>query len=248
MADGTVDRLEIEVQTQAQKANAELEKLVGKLDRVSGSLSKINASGLKGLANGIQSLSVSMQNMSNIKTVDFSRLTKNIEKLGSIDQSKINATASAIRTISSSLTASTGLTSGATQITDLANSISKLGYKSASNAITNIPLMAEAIKGLMQTLSTSPDVSKNLIDMTNAIGNLANQGSKVRSATNSINGSLKKYSSSTKQASVNTKSFAFSLAGLYAKLWLVRRAVTEVWGSIEKSMNFGNCQFVSDFI
>jgi hypothetical protein len=238
MADGTIDRLEIEVQAQASKANAELEKLVGKLDKVSSSLSRINASGLKGMANSIQSLSTSMQSMSNVKTADFSRLAKNIEKLGNIDQSKINGTASALRTISSALTASTGLTNGATQITELANSISKLGYKSASTAITNIPLMANALRGLMQTLSTSPNVSKNLIDMTNALSNLANQGSKVRSATNGINSSLKKYSNTAKQASTNTKNFSLSLAGLYAKLWLVRRAVNLLFGSIKKSMDF----------
>jgi hypothetical protein len=239
MADNTMDRLEIEVQAQASKANAELEKLVGKLERVSGSLSKINASGLQGLANGVQKLSISMQGMSNVKTADFSRLAKNIEKLGSIDQAKINGTASALRTISSVLTASTGFTSGATQITELANSISRLGYKSASTAITNIPLMANALRGLMQTLATSPNVSKNLIDMTNALANLSNQGSKVRSATNSINGSLKKYSSSAKQASANTRNFSLSLAGLYAKLWLVRRAIGLLSGSIKKSMDFG---------
>jgi hypothetical protein len=234
-----IDRLEIEVQAQAVKANAELEKLVGKLDKVSSSLSRINASGLKGMANGIQSLSVSMQSMSNVKTADFSRLARNIEKLGNIDQSKINGTASALRTISSALTASTGLTSGATQITELANSISKLGYKSASNAITNIPLMANALHGLMRTLSTSPQVSKNLINMTNALANLSSQGSKVRSATNSINGSLKRYSGATQQASANTKALTFSLAGLYAKLWLARRALGFLSGSVKKSMDFG---------
>jgi hypothetical protein len=239
MSENTVDRLEIQVQTEAKKASAELDKLVNKLEKVSSSLSRINASGLQGLANGVNRLSTSMQSMSNVKTADFTRLSKNIEKLGNINQSGINSTASALRTISSALTASTGLTSGATQITELANSISKLGYKSASTAITNIPLMANALRGLMQTLAGSPNVSQNLINMTNAIANLSAQGSKVRSATNSMNGSLKRFNSTTTQATASTKSLSFSLAGLYAKLWLVRRAVGLLSGSIKKSMDFG---------
>jgi hypothetical protein len=236
----SIDRLEIEVQAQAQKANAELDKMANRLEKVANSLTKINGSGIKGFANGIQSLSDAVQGMSNnTKTADFTRISKNIEKLGNIDQSKINATASAIRTISNSLTASTGLSTGAMQVTELANSISKLGYKSASNAVTNIPLMASALRGLMQTLSTSPQVSRNLISMTNSLANLAQQGSKVRTATNSINSSLKRYSGTTRQAEINTKAFAVSLAGLYAKLWAVRRAVTGMWGSVEKSMDYG---------
>ena len=141
-----IDRLEIQIQTQAQKANNELDKLASKLERVSSSLSRINASGLKGMANGVESLSHAMQSMSAVKTADFTRLAKNIDKLGNINQAKLNSTASAIRTISTALTASTGLSSGAAQITDLANSISRLGYKSASNAIQNIPLMANALQ------------------------------------------------------------------------------------------------------
>ena len=233
-----IDRLEIQVQTQAQKANTELDKLAGKLDRISSSLFRLNASGLKGLANGVQSLSSAMQGINNVKTTDFTRLAKNIEKLGNINQAKLNATASAIRTISSALTASAGLSTGAVQITEFANSISKLGYKSAANAITNIPLMANALQGLMRTLSTSPQISRNLIDMTNAIGNLAAQGSKVRSATNSINASFKSYATSTKQATNSTRAFTFSLASLYAKLWAIRRIFKTLWSSIETSMDY----------
>lgn len=233
-----IDRLEIQIQTQAQKANNELDKLASKLERVSSSLSRINASGLKGMANGVESLSHAMQSMSAVKTADFTRLAKNIDKLGNINQAKLNSTASAIRTISTALTASTGLSYGASQITSLANSISKLGYKSATNAIQNIPLMAKALQDLMRTLSTSPQVSRNLIDMTNAIANLAAQGIKVRSATSSINNSLQSYSTATKHATSSTRVFAFSLASLYAKLWAIRRIVSTIWGSTKKSMDY----------
>lgn len=239
MSENVVDRLEIQVQTQAQKANTELDKMAGKLRGVASALQSVNDSGkVQGIANGVSKLGQAMQSMSGVKTTDFSRLARNIEKLGNIDQSKINATASAIRTIANSLTASTGLTAGATQITDLANSISRLGYKSASNAITNIPLMAKALQDLMRTLSTSPQVSRNLIDMTNAISNLASQGAKVGSATNNIGRSLKGYSGHVKSATATTKAFTFSIAGLLAKIYAIKRAVTGLWGSVEKSMDF----------
>ena len=234
-----LDRLEIAVEAQASKANSELDKLVKKLDKVSGSLNGINASGLQGLANGIQKLSTAMQGMNNVKTTDFSRLAKNIEKLGSINQSGINSTASALRQISNALNGTSGMTSGAAQITALATSLSKLGYKSVSNAITNIPLMAKALNELMTTLSKSPRVSSNLIQMTNALANLAAQGSKVKTATNGINSTLNKYASSTQKAESKTRSFASSLATLYAKFYVLKRGFDFIGKSIEKSMDFG---------
>ena len=75
-----IDRLEIQIQTQAQKANNELDKLTGRLDRISNTLTRINVSGLAGLASGVESLSHAMQSMSTVKTTEFTRLAKNIEK------------------------------------------------------------------------------------------------------------------------------------------------------------------------
>jgi len=233
-----IDRLEIQIQTQAQKANNELDKLTGRLDRISNTLTRINVSGLAGLASGVESLSHAMQSMSTVKTTEFTRLAKNIEKLGNVNQAGITATASALRTISDSLTASNGLTEGAVKITELANSISKLGYKSATNAINNIPLMANALNDLMRTLSTSPQVSGNLIDMTNALANLASQGSRVRSSTIGVNNALETYSATTNKAVSSTRAFTFSLASLYAKLWAIRRIIRTIWDATEKSMDY----------
>ena len=44
-----IDRLEVQVEAQATKANNQLDKLVGKLNSLSNSLSHINSSGLAGL-------------------------------------------------------------------------------------------------------------------------------------------------------------------------------------------------------
>ena len=98
-----IDRLEIEVEAQATKANNALDKLVGKLERLAGSLGNIDGNVLTGLSKGIDSLSNSMQGMKNVGTADFTRLAKNISQIGSVDTSGINKTANAINRISSSL-------------------------------------------------------------------------------------------------------------------------------------------------
>lgn len=233
-----IDRLEIEVEAQATKANNALDKLVGKLERLAGSLGSIDGNNLAGLAKGVDSLSNSMQGMKNVGTADFTRLAKNISQIGSIDTSGINKTANAINRISSSLGQPESVINGAAAIGELAKGISKLGNKSVITAIDNMPKLATALNSMMNTLSKAPTVSSNLINMTTALAGLANQGSKVGSTTRSMTSSLNGYSASTQRASKSSKGLASVFGSLYANFFWVKRGADKLWNSIETSMDY----------
>lgn len=233
-----IDRLEIEVEAQATKANNALDKLVGKLERLAGSLGSINGNSLSGLSTGINDLSKSMQGMKNIGTADFTRLAKNISQIGSVDTSGINKTASAINRISASLGQPEAVINGAAAIGSLANGITKLGNKSTLNAIDNMPKLAAAMNDLMVTLSKAPVVSNNLVDMTTALANLASNGSKVGSTAQSVTNSLNGYSASTQRASKSSKGLASIFGRLYANFFWVKRGADKLWKSIETSMDY----------
>nr|DAV16639.1 MAG TPA: minor tail protein [Caudoviricetes sp.] len=233
-----IDRLEIEVEAQATKANNALDKLVGKLERLAGSLGNIDGNVLTGLSKGIDSLSNSMQGMKNVGTADFTRLAKNISQIGSVDTSGINKTANAINRISSSLGQPESVINGAAAIGKLAKGISKLGNKSVITAIDNMPKLATALNSMMNTLSKAPTVSSNLINMTTALAGLANQGSKVGSTTRSMTSSLNGYSASAQRASKSSKGLASVFGSLYANFFWVKRGVDKLWKSIETSMDY----------
>ena len=233
-----IDRLEIEVEAQATKANNALDKLVGKLERLAGSLGSIDGNSLTGLANGVDSLSNSMQGMKNVGTADFTRLAKTISKIGSVDTSGINKTASAINRISASLGQPESVINGAAAVGELAKGISKLGNKSVITAIDNMPKLATALNSMMNTLSKAPTVSSNLINMTTALAGLANQGSKVGSTTRSMTSSLNGYSVSTQRASKSSKGLASVFGSLYANFFWVKRGADKLWNSIETSMDY----------
>ena len=233
-----IDRLEIEVEAQATKANNALDKLVGKLERLAGSLGNINGNSLSGLSTGINDLSKSMQGMKNIGTADFTRLAKNISQIGSVDTSGINKTASAINRISASLGQPEAVINGAAAIGNLANGIAKLGNKSTLNAIDNMPKLAAAMNDLMVTLSKAPVVSNNLVDMTTALANLASNGSKVGSSAQSVTNSLNGYSASAQRASKSSRSLASVFGRLYANFFWVKRGADKLWQSIETSMDY----------
>jgi len=234
----TVDSLDIQIAAQSKQANLALDGLISRLDRLSSSLTGISGSGLAGLANGVSRLATSMQAMNSVKATDFNRLAKNIQKLSTLDAATINNTANAISTLSQSFGGLGAVSQNAVQVGELASNLSKLGYKSIGTATQQMPALATALKNLMATLSTAPKVSRNLIDMTNALANLARQGRGVGSATSGLSSYLNRYSSSATRASVSTRSLAAALGRLYANFWLLIRAGRLLWKSIESTADY----------
>lgn len=233
-----IDRLEVQVEAQATKANNQLDKLVGKLDSMSNSLSHINSSGLSGLSSGISKFAQASAQLSNVKTADFTRLTKNIQSLSNLNTHQIYGAASAMRTLSTAINSLGGVSANSMQVAYVAKDISKLGGVNVQRAITNLPLLATAMNNLMETLSKAPLVNRNIIDMTNALANLASQGNRVGSSSNSLVNGLNRTGSAMASTKKQTLSLAAAFGKFYASWFLVIRGVNKLWDSIENSMNY----------
>lgn len=240
MADGTttIDDLQIEIGAKAQTANDAIDRLVTKLDRLQTSLSKVNGSQLTGLANGVDRLGKSMQVMNTIKTADFTRLATNLTKLGNINVSALNSSASSLSHLSRAFNTLGNASQNAQSVVTMASSLSKLGGASVQRAITNIPLLATAMNNLMVTLSKSPRVSNNVIQLTNALANLATQGSKVGSASRSIEKGLNRANNSATRASKSFGGLASAIGKFYATYFLVIRGIKGLYKSIESTADY----------
>lgn len=254
-----IDRLEVQVEAQATKANNQLDKLIGKLNTLSSSLSNVNSGGLAGLSSSVSKFAQASSQLSNVKTVDFTRLVKNIQSVSSLNTQQIYGAASAMTSMASAMNNLGNVSSSSVQIAQIAKDISKLGGANVQTAITNLPQLAKALRDLMQTLSTAPQVSQNVIQMTNALAKLASQGSKVSTATNALQmnmgnasgafstlyQSLKKVSdkitifgNNVQKADKKTKSFSSTIGSLYQKYFLLTRGINSAWNSIKSSMDY----------
>lgn len=235
----TVDSLDIKISAEANTANAALETLSKKLDRVSASLSGVNSRGLATLGAGVNKLSNAMNNFANnTKTADFSRLSRNLGTISDIDTGKFSDLASKMSQLSSAFNSFGKVSESAQQIGDFAKNIAKLGNKSVQTAITNIPLLAVAMKDLMQTLSTAPIVSQNTIQMTNALANLAAQGGRAGAASRTMVNGLNNTSNAMNNAKKSSMSLAVAFGKFYASYFLVIRGIKKLWGSIESSFDY----------
>lgn len=245
-----VDSLEIPLKTHSQTAIRSIDTLIDRLGVLNTSLTKINGSGLTGVANGVNKLSNAMQGMKSVGTADFTRLATNITKISSLDSKAIQRSASAIGQISKSLGAlkTVSVSGTSKQVAELANGIAKLGYKSSTKAIENIPKLATAMRDLMSSLSKAPKVSQNIIDMTNALAKLARTGASSGKAATSLSRSLDTYTKSSNRASKSSKGLASAIGRMYASYWLLFRAFGKIGQSITLASDLVEVQNVVDTV
>lgn len=252
---GTVDNLNIKIDASARGANQQLDKLVQKMIQLRSTVNGINVGNLNNLSISIRNFSRAASGLSQIKTTDFSRMAKGIEKLSNIREGELNKAAGAITNISKAVSNIGNVSDGADKIAQLAQGISRLGYKSTTQAIQNIPLLTKELKNMMTELSKAPTVSDNLIAMTNAMANLGAQASGIRSVGSTMNnagrsgnsffGIMKrgisnvwKFASSVRSATSHNRSFASTIGLLYARFWMLKRTIGAVGSAVKSSMDY----------
>lgn len=232
-----LDSLEVKITGTATKAINSVDKLINQLTRLSTSLATVNGSSLSGLANGVNQLGSAMQNM-NAGTADFTRLAKNITKIGSVDSAALANTATSLEAVTKAVASISAIPQNATQVTEFAKSLGKLGSKSIENATVNIPKLGNALNGLMTTLSRAPNVSSNVIAMTNALANLASQGSKVGTSSASLQKTLYGVSTSARTATKSSWSLASAIGKFYATYFMVIRGSKKLIEAIKSTTDY----------
>ncbi len=252
---GTVDSLSIKINASAKGANQQLDKLVEKMVLLRSTINGINVGNLNSLSTSIQNFSKAASGLSQVKTADFTRMAKGIEKLSNIRKGELNRAAIAITNISKACSKIGNVSDGANKIAQLAQGISRLGYKSTTQAIQNIPLLTKELKNMMTELSKAPTVSDNLIAMTNAMANLGAQASGIRSVGSTMNNAgrsgnsffgimrkgvsnIRNFVSGIHSATKHNRSFAATLGLLYAKFWTLRRILGAFGSAVKASMNY----------
>lgn len=232
-----LDSLEVKITGTATKAINSVDKLINQLTRLSTSLATVNGSSLSSLATGVSQLGSAMQNM-NAGTADFTRLAKNITKIGSVDSVALTNTATSLQAVTKAVASISAIPQNATQVTEFAKSLGKLGSKSIENAVVNIPKLGNALNGLMTTLSRAPTVSQNVIQMTNALANLASQGSKVGTSSNSLQKSLYGVSTSARTATRSSWNLASAIGKFYATYFMVIRGSKKLIEAIKSTTDY----------
>lgn len=230
-----LESLEIKIQAQAQQASGQIDALVTRLGRLSSALSGLSTGNLNSLSTGVNRLAGAMTAMRGIDTRTFSAVARNVSKLGSINSKQINAAAGSMRQISNAVKGISGMSASVKGLTELASAIKQLGYQSSTKAIENIPKLATAMRQLMSELSKAPSVSRNIIDMTNALAKLSRTGGAAGTAAKSITSSFSGFSSGASAVTKKSFSLASAIGKVYATYWTLFRGFRLLGDAIDIS-------------
>ena len=230
-----LESLEIKIQAQVQQASGQIDALATSLGRLSSALSELSTGNLNSLSTGVNRLAGAMTAMRGIDTRTFSAVARNVGKLGSINSKQINAAAGSMRQISNAVKGLSGMSASVKGLTELASAIKQLGYQSSTKAIENIPKLATAMRQLMSELSKAPSVSRNIIDMTNALAKLSRTGGAAGTAAKSITSSFSGFSSSASVVAKKSFSLASAIGKVYATYWALFRGFRLLGDAIDIS-------------
>ena len=236
-----VDNLGKAMQTMNNVKTADfssLTKNLSKLSEVSKNIGIVDTFKFSILSNSLTKLGNSAQGISNINTSGLTKMANSISRFSNINISGLRNVAKELPNLVSSFNSMGTVTLNAQNVGNLAESISRLGSGSAQNAINTIPQLATAMSNLMTTLSKAPAVSRNIIDMTNALANLSSQGSKVGSASNSIVRGLRKASESAKKTQKSFNALTITISKLYHAYLLLKRLGDGLWKSVEGTSDY----------
>lgn len=214
----SIDELQIEINAQAVKANQAIDTLVRKIDKLTASVGTLDIGKLNSLASSITSIGASMKTIDSTKADGFSTITRNIKALNKIDSSNLVTISNNVRNISKAFSGMSGMTEASKNLNELATGIKQLGYKSADKAIGNIPQLAKAMKQLMAELSAAPKVSRNIIDMTNALAKLARTGASSGKAATSISKAFDGIYRSSGKASLGILNLSGKFKSLFRRI------------------------------
>lgn len=242
-----LDELNISIKSNSDDASKSLDRLTQSLETLSSALGGLQGSSLVSFADGVEKLSLAMNNMksSNISASTFNSLTKSLGKLATLDSAKMYSLGLSLNQMVAPLQSLGGLGNTASAIRDLSKGISTLGNERVQKATTYLPLLTKELTRMMTELSKAPRVSQNLIDMTNALGNLTRNGQKVGSALNGVKNAMNTSHTPIARASVGTRNMSSgfdqlssAIGKFYVKFWLAIRLIKKFVQVTESAMDY----------
>ena len=120
-------------------------------------------------------------------------------------------------------------------LSQMVAAIGKLGSVASGRAVNNIPLLAKNLKELFVTLSSAPNVSGNIIRMTEALANLSTGLGRTRSATRNASSGMNLLGKNVGSVRIKSFSLASAIGKVYATYFLLFRGIEKIKDAIDIS-------------
>ena len=237
MAD--LEELTIRITQESSQATQGIEKLAARLNALSHAVGGLEVGNLNILASGLTNLNTAIAQINATSTKrDYNKIVSNLSTLSQVNIGNLDALSASIRTLSDSfsqLSAASGITES---VRNLITAISRLGGASVTRAITNIPLLQNALTNLITSFSTLPNINQNILDFINSLTNLASQGTRMGTATNAVRNSLENFGNTTNRVRHRALNLASAIGMLYARFWILLRGVRSLRSAFKEAADY----------
>lgn len=268
MADESLDRLSIEVKASVDSASRSISELNKKLSALSSSLSLVNGRGLSGFSSEMKKINSAISRVKDSKVENIEKLGRAMGVFGrknvQIATSNIPTLTSGIESLVKSLNGVGKINFDNSQFAEIVNSMGKLGGVNIQRAITVIPQFTNELMKMLNELSRAPEIASSTVQMTNALGNLANSlrgngGIYQGGGNNNFLYAFKMLDSGLHKTVRRLKSFGHEIVSTYKKManlqkktidlaaafgkfyatyWLFLRIAKGMWGFTGKAMEY----------
>lgn len=181
-----LDSLEVKIKGISKPAVDSVEKLIICLGKLSDTLSSVNDSSLTGLANNVNTLGSSVKDFSRIKSTDFNRIVKNIDKFSKIDSSKISQLSNTFIPLANGVTAISSVSFENKGLTNFINALTRLSNSNFNTQLAGLSQLGNNVSNLTSALSSSKSVENNTIQIVNAIARLASVGNNAQATSTAL--------------------------------------------------------------
>ena len=120
-------------------------------------------------------------------------------------------------------------------LTQLGQSLSVFGRKTAQQAVETIPILTTAFRGLINELASAPSVSTNLVQLTDALARFVSNVNRVGTSSNKASKGLRLFGNTASSVSKKTFSLAAAIGKIYATYFLLFRGIGKIKDAIDIS-------------
>jgi len=120
-------------------------------------------------------------------------------------------------------------------LTQLGQSLSVFGRKTAQQAVETIPRLTTAFRGLINELASAPSISTNLVQLTDALARFVSNVNRVGTSSNKASKGLNLFGNTASSVSKKTFSLAAAIGKIYATYFLLFRAFGKIRDAIDIS-------------
>lgn len=221
---------------------------MGGLNTIANAMGKLGGKSASGASQYISQIAEGLKELPHSVPTgeNYAQLAAGLAKLGGVKVQN----AAGLKEVAKGLNALKGIGSipNIEGLTELGQALSVFGRKTAQNAVTVIPQIATAFRQLIQTLSTASNISREVIDLANAMANLTANTNRASGAASRQIPLLSRLGSTSKGVAKSHKSLASVIGKVYATYWLLFRALGKVRQAIDYASSLVEVQNVVDTV